>query len=343
MSRIVHHNNFNLIRLLAALQVLFVHTLNHLDFKGLLVDLLKVTPGVPMFFVISGFLIGNSYIRTNQRGLNAFFTNRLLRIYPGLVACVLLTTAVVALTGYFNGQGVSATRVFPWVLAQGSFLQFYIPDFMREFGVGVFNGALWTITVELQFYLLVPVLFVLLARQKFTFCCIFIVSVLTNLWVHYGAAPDAMVTKLLRVSFLPWIYMFMFGFMLAWKTEWLKAVQRVGWAPLLLGYTASMVLLGGYETNAQNSINPIAFAFLGCLVLKLAHARLSLNSRVKHLTDQTDLSYGLYLYHMPIINLMLYLGWGTSSLSTAIVVVGSIGTAALSWYLIERPAMNFKR
>ena len=70
-----HHNNFNLIRLIAAAQVLAVHGLNHLGFEGPLVTALRVVPGVPTFFFISGLLICTSYERTRTTGLRAFFTN----------------------------------------------------------------------------------------------------------------------------------------------------------------------------------------------------------------------------------------------------------------------------
>ena len=343
MSRLVHHNNFNLIRLAAAFQVMLVHALNHFEVKALWVELLKATPGVPMFFVISGYLIGASYQRMSQRGLGAFFTNRVLRIYPGLVACVLLATAAVAATGYLAARDVAPGRVLLWMLGQGTFVQFYNPDFMRAFGVGVLNGALWTITVELQFYLLVPLLAVLLTRHRLWFVALLALSVLLNLWAHHVAPLEALGTKLLRVSFLPWVYMFMAGFVLAWRGEWLVRVLRVGWLPLLAGYAASMVLIGGYTANAQNSINPVAFAFLACLVLKLAHSRLPLPTRFQRFVNDADLSYGLYLYHMPIINLLVHLGLFAVLPSIAIVVAASLGAAALSWYAIERPALNHKR
>jgi peptidoglycan/LPS O-acetylase OafA/YrhL len=150
-------------------------------------------------------------------------------------------------------------------------------------------------------------------------------------------------TKLLRVSFLPWVYMFMFGFVLALKPEWLTRVVRFGWLPLLAGYLAAMVLLGGYTANAQNSINPVAFVFLACLVLKLAHSALPLSGSFQRFVHDSDLSYGLYLYHMPIINLLLYLSLFSVLPSIAFVVVASLGAAALSWYSIERPALRHKR
>ena len=49
-------------------------------------------------------------------------------------------------------------------MGQMAVFQFYGPDFMRSFGSGVLNGSLWTVTVELQFYILVPVIYWILSK-----------------------------------------------------------------------------------------------------------------------------------------------------------------------------------
>jgi peptidoglycan/LPS O-acetylase OafA/YrhL len=64
----IHNNNFDLIRILAASQVLLVHQFN--SFKVNMGDLTFVTlfPGVPIFFFISGYLVAISYERSVQSG-----------------------------------------------------------------------------------------------------------------------------------------------------------------------------------------------------------------------------------------------------------------------------------
>jgi peptidoglycan/LPS O-acetylase OafA/YrhL len=53
-----------------------------------------------------------------------------------------------------------------WAAAQLSFLQFYNPDFMRHYGTGVLNGSVWTICVELQFYVPIPLLYWLMHSRR---------------------------------------------------------------------------------------------------------------------------------------------------------------------------------
>jgi peptidoglycan/LPS O-acetylase OafA/YrhL len=339
-----HHNNFNLIRLVAAAQVLAVHGLNHLGFEGPLVMALKVVPGVPTFFFISGFLICTSYERMQTNGLRAFFTNRILRIYPALWTCVVVAALAVAATGYLSTQSFTLAHLLAWLLGQASFFQFYNPDFMRAFGVGVINGALWTVTVELQFYALMPILYALLVRNRRWLALVFLLSLALNVYFRFHLDWNRLGAKLLYVSWLPWVYMFILGCVAAKyheQTERLKARLQLRW--LVPAYVLSMVFIGSYEANAANSINPISFLLLAGCLLKLSTQRLRLPERLSRFVARNDLSYGLYLYHMPVINLLIYLGWFSAHANLLAAFVVSGLAATLSWFLIERPALQYKR
>src|ERR1700694_2402149 len=160
-------NNFDLIRLVAALQVAILHSASHLHIGPQsfpLLELLSLFPGVPVFFFISGFLISKSY--ENNPVLHEYALNRVLRIYPGLVLCLLLSLTMVWITGYFHTFSVPISDLLVWLGAQLSIAQFYNPPFLRDYGVGVLNGSMWTIAVELQFYVIVPILYGLLRLQR---------------------------------------------------------------------------------------------------------------------------------------------------------------------------------
>ena len=168
------HNNFDLLRLFAASQVAFIHVGDelHIEFTGWLLSVrqfLDYFPGVPIFFVISGFLISASLDRNPN--LRNYAINRFLRIYPALWTSTLLTLLVLLVLGpriweadHANGEN-TVLVVAKWLIAQFTVAQFYTPAiFKAHFGVGQLNGSLWTIPVELQFYVALPVLAPLLWR-----------------------------------------------------------------------------------------------------------------------------------------------------------------------------------
>jgi peptidoglycan/LPS O-acetylase OafA/YrhL len=337
-----HDNNFNLIRLFAASQVLIVHCLNHFGVTAPWVSALKILPGVPVFFFISGYLIYKSYHRTRERGKTAFFVNRVLRIYPALVVCVFVSVLSVYLTGYFDRISFDPIHFAAWLLGQTTVVQFYNPDFMREYGAGVLNGALWTISVEVQFYVLVPVLYWLSIRARGVFVAVFAISLLVNLWQRTDVNWELLAVKLLYVSFIPWVYMFLLGFIAASSSRLRDWIQRIDLWVFVGLFVISMVFVGEYSVNASNAINPFSFAMLGAIILKVAYARMRIWPGLARFFSRNDFSYGLYLYHMPLINLMLFTAV-VPAVSMVSVVVMSALAAAISWYFVERPALSHKR
>ena len=335
-----HENNFNLIRLLAATQVLIVHAGNHFGFQHPVLSALEIFPGVPIFFFISGLLVYASFERLGFDGIRAFFANRAARIYPGLWVCTAVAVLSVVASGYLHGREVSALALVKWLAGQVTFVTFYNPAFMRSFGSGVLNGSLWTIAVELQFYALVPLLYVLLRRGTMWWLPLLLASLTVNVVTRAFLNWDVLAWKLLYVSFVPWVYMFLFGCWV-WSRPDVRA-RLLAWpaVPVFGAYALSMLFIGEYADNAQNGINPISFLLLTVLLLKFALADFG---RVGRAFMKTDLSYGLYLYHMPVINLLLYTNvlpaWG-AYVATAVL---TLALAALSWWLVEKPALDLKK
>lgn len=338
----MHKNNFNLIRLLAALQVLIVHGLNHFELEGPGLAFFKAIPGVPTFFLISGFLIGASYLRSGPSKLGYFFRNRALRIYPALWVCVLLSTLAMMATGYLATQSVTPVGFAGWIAGQVTVVQFYNPGFMRQFGTGVLNGALWTIAVELQFYVLMPVLAYLLQARRWLFGLLMVASLATNLLLRLDPETDTMARKLLSVTFLPWVYMFMLGLVAAAFPSLVARARALPYLLLVPAYLASMLLIGSYMVNATNAIHPLSVLLLGMLLLKVGLAPVALPAWLRRLVENSDFSYGLYLYHMPVINILLYTAVFTPLASFGLTLLISAAVAVLSWFLIEQPALQRK-
>src|SRR5690606_11285501 len=161
-------NNFDIIRLFAALQVAHFHIVHIMDvgiptWYGELIRMLGLFPGVPVFFFISGFLISKSWEKNPD--IRIYSANRLLRIYPALLVAVTLSFLFINLSGYVEQTAPRMLELVTLFLAKATFFQFYNPDFMRGYGDGVMNGSLWTICVELQFYVLTPMFYFLLLRR----------------------------------------------------------------------------------------------------------------------------------------------------------------------------------
>lgn len=345
-------NNFDLIRLLAASQVVLHHALGYLGlfytsaFVNRIVAVTLLLPGVPIFFFVSGFLISKSYESSDT--LWQYARNRALRIYPALIVCTIVSVAAVFALGYLPRATASPLTFMVWIASQITFVQFFNPDFMREYGVGVLNGSLWTITVELQFYVLVPVVYKLggtgrTQRMLWTLAILFVLSLIANT-VLWRLDPDntrSILVKLLNVSFLPWFYMFLLGVLAQKYFAELHALLAgrgvvVGGAYLAVAAAARYFLL--WPTS--NDIHPALFVALSAAVFSVAFTLPTLTER---LLRRNDLSYGLYVYHMPCINAFIYLGWPGSLLAVALIFLASFTLAALSWRLVEQPCLALKR
>lgn len=57
--------------------------------------------------------------------------------------------------------------------------------------------------------------------------------------------------------------------------------------------------------------------------------------------NKNDISYGIYIFHMPIINYVLY-NYGVGEIQYTATIIATIVIAIISWFLIERPALRMK-
>ena len=354
-------NNFDLIRLLAASQVVLAHAIGHTELAAKLppwgkqvFDALMMLPGVPIFFVISGFLITQSFER-NPENWKDYFWRRSLRIFPALWVCLIVTLAALGFFGFLGSDFILTKTFAAWLAGQVSFAQFYNPEHFRDFGIGVANGALWTITVELQFYLFVPIshwiirnsgvgrkivsaLGYLVFLASFSIFCVMDDKV--NGPDGYSGAP--MLFKLLFVTLAPHLWMFMLGWFLHRHFETAR-----GWLEgrFLWYFGAYVLFMAGLTMFVESRSTLFYLAYLPSrviLALATISAAYSFRSLSTRLLRGTDLSYGTYLYHSVVINVFVEMGW-LSGLSAVIpVFFTSIALAMFSWFLIEKPALALK-
>ncbi|NMZ83070.1 MULTISPECIES: acyltransferase [Pseudomonas] len=337
-TKLLTINNLDLIRLVAAFQVALKHALIHLEVDDYYIELVSVFPGVPIFFLLSGFLIYRSY--ANSGSMQTFFANRLLRIYPALVVCFVLSVVMLIWLGYLPLSTLITKDFVVWAVAQLTLFQFYNPDFLRGFGVGVVNGSLWTISLEMQFYFLTPLLFYVVRKSRSMWAVLMAFFVACQV-LHPFVASDTLYYKLLMVSFFPWFCMFIFG---AWMSTRDDLVKKIIDAPLwlfvvvyavvdVICYWAGMRVVG-------NEINIISFLALSALVFKLAYTKPELSRKI---LGKNDISYGVYIYHMPIVNAFIFFGWIGTPYFVLAAMMATFLFAYLSWICIERPMLGLKK
>jgi len=346
-------NNFDLVRLVAAGEVAVRHALHFLAPAALtdvVLGLLALVPGVPVFFFLSGYLISRSLERSTST--RDYFRNRALRLFPALWACIGVSLAFLFLTGYLSTVAWSASRLGTWILCQATVLQFWNPEFLRKFGTGVVNGSLWSVSVEIQFY--VVIWFVYRALRGLSQVRLTIALALVALAFgplnafksEIGSMLDAefgttLGSKLYRASFVPWFYLFMLGVVAQRCADWVVPPLRDRCMPTVATYAVCMLIdysLWGIPLG--NEIPAYLVPIMGVTVLALAYRQPSLGSR---LLRGNDVSYGFYVYHMPLINLLMYLGAPRSLPSCLAALVGALVLAALSWRFVERPFLRRKR
>jgi peptidoglycan/LPS O-acetylase OafA/YrhL len=351
-------NNFDAIRIFASVQVMILHVLTHLkiDYPWWFL-VIKPFSGVPMFFVISGFLISASYERSPN--LKQYFRNRALRIYPGLWCCILLTILTILI---FSDISFLRGETIPWLLSQMAGV-IYTPGFLKGYGIGAYHVSLWTIPIELQFYIILPILFLLIwfvtkdriiTNRYFLALFIFFTMLAFALYsfkLVFTPAVELVETttqKLLRYSFIPHVYMFLFGVVIQryklYQSKWLYG-KGVWWCIvfLLFAYAGNAYpnfwLFTG--ANPASQINTkIAMLLLCVTTISLAYTKPGFAHKLLH---NNDISYGVYIYHGMVLNVFIVLGLTSGYSYFVLICLITMILAYLSWILIERPFIRKKK
>lgn len=153
-------NNFDALRLLAATVVVYGHAFPLTKTAQVVILGNSVESlAVKVFFVISGYLISESWLRDPQ--INRFLIRRALRIFPALIVVVLLSVLVLgplattlSIAGYFGNISVLMylKNIFLYPV-------YYLPGVFQSnpYPIAV-NGSLWSLPVEFSMYLLTPLL-----------------------------------------------------------------------------------------------------------------------------------------------------------------------------------------
>lgn len=342
-------NNFDMIRLFASAQVAHFHIfyimgINVPDWHLEIIRFLGLFPGVPIFFFISGFLISKSWEKSPS--LKHYAINRFLRIYPALFVAVTLSFILIHVSGYVAQANPEMSELIKLFFAKISIVQFYNPDFMRNYGDGVMNGSLWTITVELQFYCFIPILYLMLGKvslisSNWRIAIIFIFFLLVNVMFNYlrSGYSEQIVYKLFRISFAPWIYMFLVGVFFQRNFAFFYQHLHGKFLYCLVLYIAVALVSRELGADFGNSVNPIMFFLLAALIFSTAYSCVNLSKKLLH---GADISYGLYIYHMPVVNFLIFTNYFTGYWAALAAASATLLMSLLSWFIIERNALKLK-
>jgi len=310
-------NNFDIVRLALASIVVLVHCydLSIVPQLAFLVHWLNARIAVEGFFAISGFLIFASYDRC--KSIWEYTQNRAWRILPGYWLSTLFCLAIAfSMHSFHVGKFLVANLTF------ANFIQPNIPGvFTNNPGNDAMNGALWTIKIELMFYVAVPFIVWVCRRtnRDVVLWTLFVLSVIFR--TVYASQEKLSIQLPGQLSF------FMIGAIVYYHLAWFK---RHGiW--LMAGAAVCYV---GHVYTGWFFLRPAAIAGL---TMGACH----LLPHIEGPTRWGDFSYGTYILHYPIIQLVVAAGFFQMSPWLALVGTVLVVTCAagLSWFFVEQPSL----
>lgn len=325
-------NSFDLIRYFSAFSVMFLHY----SFYGIILSgtepifldvLWKITkffPGVIILFAMSGFLISASFERCKTK--KEFFLKRVFRLYPELWVCTLVNFLVIVI---LYGKHLDGSIVI-WVLTQIPGIA-NTPSCLDGFATGSVNGVLWTIFTEVQLYVFLGIFYPWLKKLRTgAWSVVLAGSVLLNLGSRYVAdSMGGAVAAIIERTFFPYLLWFVIGiFCYVKKGKAIPIIKKYLWFVWLIFAVNKLFKIceyGYYEDILTSLTLPLVTIGTAYVLPKI---------RIK-----VDLTYGIFLYHWIVINVMYHLGifMKLSWFMCFLIFVTSVMLLAwASWYWIGR-------
>lgn len=346
---------FDGIRTLAVIGVILYHLLPTQMRGGYL--------GVPVFFVVSGYLITDllrqEWDQNGRIAVKDFYVRRMKRLYPGMVVMLLLSAAYITLFQrnlLNNLRGVVVSSLLYvnnwWQINHGL-------SYFDRFGNESPFTHLWSLAVEGQNYLIWPLLFILLMKSvknrgtifKIVIGCSLLSALLLAIWYSPGADPTRVYYGTDTRLFSIWM-----GSALAfiWPSTHLKKeipkkakrVLNLAGGLSFIGLVITFFVLDDHLSFVYYGGMLLVSLLCTILVAVTAHPGASLN---RWLTNPLfsyigKRSYGIYLYQFPVMifyeakignvgeNVLLH---------TLIEIVLILLISELSYRFIENPLRKF--
>ncbi len=315
--------------------------------------------GVGVFFVISGYLITDLLASEFQRrggiALGMFWIRRARRLFPALFVMLFVTFGWVTL---FDRAQLPAMRsdLLPALFYYSNWwFVFQHISYFAKFGPPTPVGHLWSLAIEEQFYLIWP--FVMLAMLR---------------WLHSRRAMIAVILAAalassveMAILFSPYsdptriydgtdtrAFALLIGAALALALPRARTYPPVTVGARRLLDAAGAVALGGIFIMFWRTGEYDAFLYSGGMVLLslltavviavIVHpgARFGRLLGVEPLRWIGERSYGIYLWHYPVIILTTPANAAPNVVRALVQIAASIGLAALSWRYVEQPVRH---
>lgn len=290
--------------------------------------------GVPLFFVLSAFLITRLLLMEKERNgkvdLRAYYARRTLRIWP----LYFLVSAVGLVVAHLLGLGLTRESVVPILTFTANFAQ----------GGGHLSGTLgplWSLSVEEQFYLVWPLVLAFVSRAQLrNVCCGMVAVALASRVGIFAASQSWSVAYTATTSHLDSLAL---GTLLALNFDRLK-----GFSPAKGLSLMGLCVAGMFAVNvAFPSSNPLgallaytAVPFLCAAIMALAIGTQGTFLARPRFAAFGRLTFGLYMWHvMPLLYIIAH-GYGTKALPFGFLA--SVAIAALTYYGVERPFLSLK-
>ncbi len=332
-------NNFDCVRLFAALAVIYGHAfpLAQMASPSLLGNSIQAF-AVKIFFTISGFLICKSWINSSNFG--SYLAKRVLRIFPALIVLTVVTIIFIgplitklSLMDYFLNSTtlnyLQNIRLYPVYNLVDLFSENSYPSAV--------NGSLWSLPVEFFMYLFIALIALKKADGiKSSLLCLgaLIVSAFSLYFVHYSqpaAHPVLYGTDL--ISALDVIPYFLIGALYSYYS--LERYLNAQVAIFAIGIVAL------FQPTSAILKEALLYIIAPYAILSFAVAKTPILHRIGRFGD---LSYGIYLYGFLIQQIINSVT--TNSLTPVQNAVIAMPFAALcayiSWHIIEKPALKYK-
>lgn len=316
-------NNFDFLRVLMA----FIVFLGHLGALSASAELkfLQYSPveiAVFGFFVVSGFLIARSYERSSS--LKSYLKKRIKRIVPAYLLVIFLCAILLSLVSTYPLSDYFAnTQVYKYLFWNSLFLNFKAPWLPGVFGNQAVNGALWTLKIEMCYYFCVPLLFFFFGKNnKYRNISLIIIYFLSLIYLNYFESLG----KISMAKQLPGtLSYFIPGMLIYFNFE--KFIKHKNSLFIIAICTVWIDLF----INIQ-LLSPM---MIGIIVLYIAYSFKFLNNFGKY----GDFTYGIYIFHFPIIRTFTTLGFFEAYnpfLMAVICMLIVIAVGVSSWHFYEK-------